>query len=141
MPKTEEITSRPTVRILFVCVENAGRSQMAEGFAKALAPNGVEIFSAGSKPAAALNPIVVQAMQERGIDIRLQVPKGFAALPPIQFDVVVGMGCEDACPATLAKRVIEWKIPDPKEQPIETVRIIRDQLENQVERLLLDLLG
>jgi arsenate reductase len=124
------------MRILFVCVENAGRSQMAEGFAWALAPPGAEVFSAGSLPAAALNPLAVEAMWEKGIDISRQKPKGLKVLPPGAFDVVVGMGCGDACPATRAKQVLTWEIPDPKGQPIEAVRKIRDRIEEKVKNLI-----
>lgn len=123
------------MRILFVCVENAGRSQMAEGFARALAPPGAEVFSAGSQPAAALNPAAVEAMWEKGLDISRQRPKGFEALPAGVFDLVVGMGCGDACPAARAKQVITWEIPDPKGQPVEAVRKIRDRIEEKVKRL------
>lgn len=136
------------MRILFVCVENAGRSQMAEGFARKLAPPGVEIYSAGSQPAAQVNPIAVEAMQERGIDIRKAKPKGFADLPEGLFDIVVGMGCGDAllsresaqggqaCPTAKAKQVISWEIPNPKGQSIEAVRQIRDTIESKVKALL-----
>lgn len=124
------------MKILFVCVENAGRSQMAEGFAKRLAPTGVEIFSAGSTPAQRLNPVAVEAMREKGIDISRQTPKGLDALPDGMLDVVVGMGCGDACPVHRAKRVVTWEISNPKGQPIETVRQIRDQIEGHVKRLL-----
>ena len=122
-------------RILFVCVENTGRSQMAEGFARALAPEGVELFSAGSAPAKTLNPAAVEAMWERGIDIASHLPKGLDALPEGSFDLVVGMGCGDACPIQRAKRVLAWEIPNPKGQPIEAVRQIRDLIEAKVQDL------
>ena len=124
-------------RILFVCVENAGRSQMAEGFARALAPTGVEVFSTGSAPAKTLNPAAVEAMAERGIDIGSQLPKGFDALPEGSFDLVVGMGCGDACPIQRAKQVLAWEIPNPKGQSLEAVRQIRDQIETKVQDLFL----
>lgn len=127
------------MKILFVCVENAGRSQMAEGFARQLAPAGTEILSAGSRPAQVLNPVAVAAMQEKGIDIRGQRPKGFDALPEGLLDVLVGMGCGDACPVQRAKRVVQWEIPNPKGLPIEQVRPIRDQIEHQVKTLLQEL--
>ncbi len=123
------------MKILFLCVENAGRSQMAEGFARAIAPPGAKIFSAGSLPAERLNPAAIEAMWERGIDISGQTPKGLATLPEDLFDMVVGMGCADACPAHRAKRAVTWEIPDPKGQPMETVRQIRDQIETQVKKL------
>ena len=123
-------------RILFLCVENAGRSQMAEGFAKAFAPPGTEIFSAGSRPAEVLHPVAVEVMQEKGIDISRQVPKGIDSLPAGTFDLVVGMGCGDVCPAHRAKKTILWEIPNPKGQPMEIVRGIRDQIEQKVRALL-----
>lgn len=109
---------------------------MAEGFARALAPPGAEVLSAGSQPAAALNPLVVEAMREKGIDIGRQNPKGLEALPPGVFDVVVGMGCGDACPAaTRAKQVLTWEIPDSKGQTIEAIRKIRDRIEEKIRAL------
>lgn len=109
---------------------------MAEGFAKAYAPPGMEIFSAGSTPAQKLNSVAGEAMKERGIDISHQEPKGIDALADGTFDVVVGMGCGDACPAQRAKQVFTWEVPNPKGQPIEVVREIRDQIETQVQILM-----
>ena len=124
-------------RILFLCIENAGRSQMAEAFARRLAPAGVEVFSAGSRPAASVNPAVVEAMRERGLDLGGKIPKGLDALTEERFDVMVGMGCGDACPVRPgAKRTVAWDIPDPKGQPLERVREIRDQIEGKVRELL-----
>ncbi len=124
------------IRILFVCVENAGRSQMAEGFARALVPPGVEVFSAGSRPAATLNPVAVTAMREKGIDISQAHPKGFDALAEGLFDVVVGMGCGEACPAARARQILTWEIPNPKGLAIEAVRQIRDTIEVEVKKLI-----
>ncbi|MBI3323340.1 MAG: arsenate reductase ArsC [Candidatus Omnitrophica bacterium] len=123
------------MKILFLCVENAGRSQMAEAFARRLAPAGVEIFSAGSRPAASVNPVVVEAMRERGLDLSGKTSQGLGALAKERFDVVVGMGCGDACPAPPGARTIVWEIPDPKGQPLETVRRIRDEIEGKVREL------
>lgn len=109
---------------------------MAEGFAKKFGPAEFEIFSAGSQPAQKLNPMAVKALQERGIDISSQKPKGFNALPGGMFDLVVGMGCGDRCPVQRAKRLINWETPNPKGLPIEQVRPIRDQIEAQVRSLL-----
>ena len=139
LPLGTTFSSNPMKRILFVCVENAGRSQMAEGFAKALAPQGVEIFSAGSQPAKSVNPVTVEVMRERKIDIGANRPKGFQALPPGIFDLVVGMGCGEACPVGRARRVIQWEIPNPKGQPIEVVRQIRDQIEEKVRNVVLEI--
>lgn len=127
-------------RILFVCVENAGRSQMAEAFARQLAPTGVQVFSAGSRPAASVSPAVVEAMRERGVDLSGKVPRGLDTLAAERFDVVVGMGCGDACPVVHpGARSIAWEIPDPKGQPLERVRKIRDQIEGKVRELLSEL--
>ncbi len=123
------------MRILFVCIENAGRSQMAQAFAKKWAPTGVEIFSAGSRPAVSIHPIAIEAMLEKGIDISREIPQGFNALPEREFDLVVGMGCGDACPVTRAKKVVSWDIPNPKNQPIEEARRIRDKIESLVHSL------
>ena len=124
------------MKILFLCIENAGRSQMAEGFAKKFSPPGIEIFSAGSRPAQALDSVAVEVMGERGIDIRAQVPKGLEALPAETFDLVVGMGCGDVCPTHRSRRTILLEIPNPKGQPIEAVRSIRDEIERNVRSLL-----
>ena len=134
------------MRILFVCVENAGRSQMAEAFAKRLAPPGVGIFSAGSSPAESVHPEVIKAMREVGMDLASCKPKGFEALPPGPFDVVVGMGCGDSCPPResedqSARRMVVWEIPNPKGQPPEGVRRIRNEIETKVRTLLEDLKG
>lgn len=123
-------------RILFVCVENAGRSQMAEAFARKWAPPGLDLFSAGSHPAKQLHPVTVEVMREIGIDLAGRVPKGFNALPSGIFDVVVEMGCGDACPVQPAKRTVAWEIPNPKGQPLETARRIRDEIERKVRELL-----
>ena len=124
------------MKILFLCVENAGRSQMAEGFANTLAQPGTEIFSAGSQPVQQLNPVAVEAMQEKGVNISQQHPKGLLDLPEGVFDLVVGMGCGDVCPAHRTKKTLAWDIPDPKNQSIETVRQIRGQIETNVQQLL-----
>ena len=112
---------------------------MAEAFGRVLAPSGIEIFSAGSRPGKAVHPATLEAMRERGIDLSRQVPKGFDSLPEGTFDVMVGMGCGDACPIGRAKRVVSWEIQNPKDQPIETVRRIRDEIESRVKQLLQEL--
>jgi arsenate reductase len=123
-------------RILFVCVENAGRSQMAQGFAEALGKGRLEVYSAGSRPSSHINPLVIEAMKEKGIDLSSRHPKGLNDLPPVEMDYLVTMGCEETCPAVLAKKVIEWEIPDPKGKPIDEIRKIRDMLEAKVKMLL-----
>ena len=109
---------------------------MAQAFARKMAPPGVEIYSAGSRPAESVHPAAVDAMREKGLDISSEKPKGFGDLPAVVFDVAVGLGCGDACPVTLAKKVLAWEIPNPKGQPIEEVRRIRNEIERQVGILL-----
>lgn len=126
----------PTKKILFVCVENAGRSQIAEGFIRKFAPH-IEVISAGTNPKSELNPMVVQAMNEIGIDITNQKPKGLTD-EMIQTSTAVNMGCMDkeSCPALFVKDVINWNIPDPKGKDISQVRDIRDQIKDQVLKFL-----
>jgi protein-tyrosine-phosphatase len=126
-------------RVLFVCVENAGRSQMAEGFARALGGDAVEAASAGSKPLGRLNPVVVAAMAEKGIDISGQCSKGLDAVPPEDWDALVTMGCGDACPNVRARRRVDWALPDPKGKDLPAVRAIRQDIEHRVMELLEEL--
>jgi arsenate reductase (thioredoxin) len=134
--RIEEEFVKEKVKILFVCVQNASRSQMAQGFAEAFGKGKVEAYSAGSKPSSHINPLVVEAMKEKGIDLSGRRPKGLNDLPSIEMDYLVTMGCEETCPAISAKRIIEWQIPDPKGKPIDEVRRIRDMLEAKVKTLL-----
>jgi arsenate reductase len=122
-------------RIVFVCVENARRSQMAQGFAEAFGQGTVEVYSAGSRPSSAIDPLVIVVMKEKGIDISAKHPKSLNDLPPIEMDYLVTMGCEETCPAVLAKKIIEWQIPDPKGKPIDFFREVRDLIENRVKAL------
>ena len=124
------------IRVLFVCVENARRSQMAQGFAERLGKGNLEIFSAGSRPSSQIDPLVIEVMKEKGIDLSSRYPKGLNDLPPVEMDYLVTMGCEETCPAALAKRIIEWEIPDPKGRPVDEVRRIRDMLEAKAKMLL-----
>src|SRR5512137_346664 len=128
--------SKETKRILFVCVQNASRSQMAQGFAEAFGKGRVDAYSAGSRPSSQINPMAIEAMKEKGIDLSGRLPKGLNDLPPVEMDYLITMGCEETCPAVPAKKVIEWQVPDPKGKSIDEVRRIRDMLENQVKRLL-----
>jgi protein-tyrosine-phosphatase len=123
-------------KIVFICVENARRSQMAEGFAEALGREDVEIYSAGSNPSSQIDPSVIEVMKEKGIDLGTKRPKGLDDLPPIEMDYLVTMGCEESCPAVLAKKTIEWEIPDPKGKSMDVFRDIRDRIENKVRDLL-----
>jgi len=130
---------KPTV--LFVCVHNAGRSQMAAGFMKTLGADRVEVLSAGSAPKDSINPIAVQAMQEIGIDISNNVPKVLTPEAVQESDVVITMGCGDACPFYPGKRYEDWVLDDPAGQGIESVRVIRDDIKKRVEQLLSELLS
>lgn len=123
-------------RIVFICVENARRSQMAEGFAEALGRKDVEVYSAGSNPSSQIDPSVIEVMKEKGIDLRTKRPKSLDDLPKVEMDYLVTMGCEETCPAVLAKKTIEWEIPDPKGKSIEFCREIRDTVEDKVKDLL-----
>lgn len=123
--------------VLFVCVENAGRSQMAEEFARHYGKGVVKASSAGTKPSKEVNPVVIQAMKEKGIDISRNKPKLLDVKMAEIADVVVTMGCgaEGVCPAPLFEKVIDWQLEDPKGKPIEKVREIRDQIERNVLEL------
>jgi arsenate reductase len=126
--------------IMFVCVHNAGRSQMAAGFMRELGGDRVEVLSAGSAPKDLINPIAVEAMSELGIDIANQKPKILTPEAVQQSDVVITMGCGDACPYYPGKRYEDWKLDDPAGQGIEPVRVIRDEIKARVEELLAEIL-
>jgi arsenate reductase len=128
------VTDTPTV--LFVCVHNAGRSQMAAGWLRHLAGDRVEVLSAGSAPAGTINPVAVEAMAEVGIDIAAQQPKLLSDTAVQASDVVITMGCGDACPFYPGKRYEDWKLDDPAGQGIESVRPIRDEIRRRVEELI-----
>jgi protein-tyrosine-phosphatase len=123
-------------RVLFVCIENACRSQMAAGFARKHGSNQVDVHSAGSKPSDAVNPRSIAFMAERGCDISTQVPKPLSALADQPFDAVVTMGCGDACPWVPARIREDWALPDPKHLDDDAFRAIRDEIEQRVLRLL-----
>jgi protein-tyrosine-phosphatase len=126
--------------IMFVCVHNAGRSQMAAGFMRALGGDRVEVLSAGSAPKESINPVAVEAMAELGIDIADQRPKVLTPEAVQQSDVVITMGCGDACPYYPGKRYEDWKLDDPAGQGIEPVRVIRDEIKERVAALLAEIL-
>jgi arsenate reductase (thioredoxin) len=128
------MTVRPVV--LFVCVHNAGRSQMAAGYLQNLAGDGVEVLSAGSQPADQINPVAVAAMAEEGIDIAAQTPKLLTEAAVREADVVITMGCGDECPYFPGKRYEDWVLDDPAGQGIEAVRPIRDEIRRRVEGLI-----
>lgn len=125
--------------VLFVCVHNAGRSQMAAAFLTHLAGDAVEVRSAGSVPADSVNPAVVEAMREAGIDISAEVPKVLTAEAVQASDVVITMGCGDTCPVFPGKRYLDWPLPDPAGQDTAAVRPIRDAIHARVLALLADL--
>ena len=128
------MTHQPTV--LFVCVHNAGRSQMAAGYLRALGGDAVAVLSAGSAPGAAVNPVAVEAMAEEGIDISEAIPSLLTTEAVRESDVVITMGCGDACPVFPGKRYEDWVLEDPAGQGIEAVRLIRDDIRGRVVTLL-----
>lgn len=127
-------------RVLFMCIHNAGRSQMAAGLLKHLTKNRVKVFSAGSKPANELNPAAVEAMAEIGIDISQNIPMLFNKSLMEEVDMVITMGCGDTCPILPGKNYLDWQLDDPADQKIEKVREIRDQIENKVRLLTEEIL-
>lgn len=135
------MTDTPTTpTVLFVCVHNAGRSQMAAGWLRHLAGDAVEVRSAGSEPANQINPVAVEAMREVGIDITQAVPRKLDYQLAEGSDVVVTMGCGDACPYFPGTRYEDWKLTDPAGQPIEVVRQVRDEIRDRVQALVAELL-
>jgi len=131
------MTERPTV--LFVCVHNAGRSQMAAGYLQHLAGDRIDVRSAGSQPADQINPVAVQAMAEEGIDLTGEQPKVLTPDAVQAADVVVTMGCGDECPWFPGKRYEDWVLDDPAGQPIDAVRPVRDEIRARVEQLIAEL--
>jgi arsenate reductase len=129
--------SKPTV--LFVCIHNAGRSQMAAGYLRHLAGDRIDVLSAGSAPAESINPMAVLAMAEEGIDIAAEQPKILTTDAVKTSDVVITMGCGDTCPFYPGKRYEDWVLDDPAGQGIESVRPIRDEIRNRVETLIAEL--
>lgn len=127
--------------VLFVCVHNAGRSQMAAGYLRHYAGSRIEVRSAGSVPAEHINPIAVEAMSEDGIDISAEQPKVLTDEAVQDSDAVITMGCGDACPFFPGKRCEDWELDDPAGQGIEAVRLIRDNIKTRIEALVADLLG
>ena len=125
-------------RVLFVCVENASRSQMAEAFAKYYGKGKIEAISAGTMPSTEVNPIVVQVMGEKGIDISKNKPKLVNTQMVQEADVIIVMGCDAQgfCPASFLNKVVDWKLENPKGKPIEKVREIRDEIERRVKKLI-----
>ena len=131
------MSDKPSV--LFVCVHNAGRSQMAAGWLRHLAGDAVEVRSAGSAPAETINPAAVEAMREVGINITDQQPKVLEYEVAHDSDVIITMGCGDACPVFPGKRYEDWELTDPAGQGIEVVRQVRDEIRGRVEKLVAEL--
>jgi protein-tyrosine-phosphatase len=122
--------------LLFVCIENANRSQIAEAFARAMGGERVSVFSAGSRPSGRVNPRAVAFMKEKGIDMDAQRSKGLDELPPLRWDCIVTMGCGDACPTLPARTRADWDLPDPKELDDDGFRAVRDRVEVLVRELI-----
>jgi protein-tyrosine-phosphatase len=137
--RLQSTNAAPKPGVLFLCVHNAGRSQMAAGWMRRLGGDGVDVFSAGSEPAERVNQAAVVAMGEKAIDITEEVPQPWADQMVRAADVVVTMGCGDACPVFPGKRYIDWEIEDPSGKSLAEVRVIRDEVEDRVRGLLADL--
>jgi arsenate reductase (thioredoxin) len=139
-PGKREIMSEKST-VLFVCVHNAGRSQMAAGFMRRLSGGAVDVLSAGSEPTDRINPIAVQVMAEEGIDLANEAPKILTIDAVKESDVVITMGCGDTCPIFPGKRYEDWELTDPAGRPIDEVRPIRDEIKQRVEDLLAELVS
>ena len=124
------------IRLLFVCVENANRSQIAEAFARMIGGDAVEVFSAGSSPSGRVNPKAISAMAELGYDLTTHRSKSLAEIPGVEFDAVITMGCGDACPHVPARRREDWQIPDPRNMTADQFRGVRDTIRDKVSALL-----
>ena len=134
------MNSSPPKCVLFVCVENSNRSQMAQAFARIHGGAGIEAYSAGSKPSGTVNPRAIEAMRERGYDLSGHTPKSLDDLPvDAEWDFVATMGCGDNCPLLRARRREDWNLPDPKNLPPEEFRRVRDEIEERVKAMLANL--
>jgi len=136
VPQDPAVEEPRSPAVLFLCMHNAGRSQMAAGWLRHLAGEAVDVYSGGSEPAAQVNPAAVAAMAEVGIDIASQVPRRWTDEVARTADVIVTMGCGDACPIYPGKRYEDWVLADPAGQPIQVVRAVRDDIEARVRGLL-----
>jgi protein-tyrosine-phosphatase len=123
-------------RVLFVCVENSNRSQMAEAFARMLGGADIEAYSAGSRPSGKVNPRAIEAMRELGYDLSAHASKSLDELPDVTFDFVATMGCGDACPMVQTRHRADWSIPDPKHLPADEFRVVRDLVRDKVQATL-----
>jgi arsenate reductase (thioredoxin) len=127
------------IRVLFVCVENANRSQMAEAFARIHGGPAVEAYSAGSRPSGVVNPKAIASMAELSYDLSAHPSKSLSEIPDVEYDFVATMGCGDSCPYVKAKRREDWQIPDPKHLPPDEFRLVRDLIEGKVKAVLAQL--
>lgn len=141
MASRPDIMMDRTLHVLFVCVENSCRSQMAEGFARTLGGGRVRAFSAGSRPSGRVDPRAIRFMHEKGVDLAAQASKGIGDLPALTWDAIVTMGCGDACPAVPARARQDWDLPDPKHLDDDGFRAVRDRIEGLVRVLLHDATG
>lgn len=123
-------------KVLFVCVENSCRSQMAESFARKLGDSVLEAWSAGSKPSGKVNEMAIQLMREKGVDLSAYRSKGLSDLPQGPWDYVIAMGCGDACPFVPTQRKLDWDLPDPKNLPVDDFRRVRDEIESRVRHFI-----
>jgi len=123
-------------KVLFVCIENSCRSQIAEGFARTLSSGIIEAYSAGSRPSGKVNPRAIDVMSEIGIDISKSISKGFGDLPVNNFDYTITLGCQDTCPVIPARKHIEWQIEDPKGKDVDFFRKVRDDIGYRVMELI-----
>ena len=123
-------------KVLFVCIENSCRSQMAEGFARLFGKGIIEAYSAGSRPSGRINSLAIEVMFESGIDISKSISKGFRDLPVSNFDYTITLGCQDACPIIPARKHIEWQIEDPQGKDIDFFRKVRDDVSHKVTELI-----
>jgi protein-tyrosine-phosphatase len=139
LAQAEGLASKEQPEVLFVCVHNAGRSQMAAALTHHLSGGRAHVRSAGSDPADQINPAVVESLAELGIDLSQELPKPLSDEVVRAADVVITMGCGDACPVYPGKRYLDWELDDPADQPLEKVREIRDDIRSRVEQLLADL--
>jgi arsenate reductase (thioredoxin) len=128
--------NREPLRVLFVCVENSNRSQMAEAFARIHGGDSVEALSAGSRPSGRINPKAIDAMREKGYDLTQHGSKSLEDVPKVAFDAAVTMGCGDACPHVIARVREDWQIPDPRAMNPDEFRAVRDRIEREVVALL-----
>ena len=126
----------PAAHLLFVCIENSNRSQMAEGFARAIGGERVNAFSAGSRPSGVVNERAIRFMREKGIELDAQSSKGLDDLPALQWDCIVTMGCGDACPSLPAKRRLDWDLSDPRDLDDDGFRAVRDRIESHIRDLI-----